>query len=187
MDQVRQIEEPIQEKSFRDRALAGGSQLEPLFSDEICNTAVEFLKTRYPEPQVVYSNGDSISETESSTSASIAAVPPKTTTETGLANLQTNDDTNEAWVFAGQGAFDEDLLVARVNEYFVGLGNDAERQQCESVIANVIGGDAGAIFSGSTERITAAIATTPELLQPCLLYTSPSPRDATLSRMPSSA
>ena len=26
-----------------------------------------------------------------------------------------------------------------------------------------------------------------ELIQPCLLYTSPSPRDATLSRMPSSA
>ena len=26
-----------------------------------------------------------------------------------------------------------------------------------------------------------------ELFQPCLLYTSPSPRDATLSRMPSSA
>ena len=27
----------------------------------------------------------------------------------------------------------------------------------------------------------------PEPPQPCLLYTSPSPRDATLSRMPSSA
>ena len=29
--------------------------------------------------------------------------------------------------------------------------------------------------------------TAPELLADCLLYTSPSPRDATLSRMPSSA
>ena len=28
---------------------------------------------------------------------------------------------------------------------------------------------------------------TPEQLEACLLYTSPSPRDATLSRMPSSA
>ena len=27
----------------------------------------------------------------------------------------------------------------------------------------------------------------PDLCEPCLLYTSPSPRDATLSRMPSSA
>ena len=168
MDQVRQIEEPIQEKSFRDRALVGGSQLEPLFSDEICNTAVEFLKTRYPEPQVVYSNGDSISETESSASASSAAAPSKTTTVIGPANVQPNDHANEAWVFAGQGAFDEDLLVARVNEYFVSLGNDAERQRCESVIADVIGGDAGALFSGSTERIVAAIATTPELLQPAI-------------------
>ena len=168
MDQVRQIEEPIQEKSFRDRALAGGSLLEPLFTDEICNTAVEFLKTRYPEPQVVYSSGDLVSNSQSPTSASLAAMASNTKTTTGVANEQTNDHANEAWVFAGQGAFDEDLLVARVNEYFGGLGNDAERQQCESVIANVIGGDAGAIFSGSTERITAAIATTPELLQPAI-------------------
>ena len=27
----------------------------------------------------------------------------------------------------------------------------------------------------------------PSIIEPCLLYTSPSPRDATLSRMPSSA
>ena len=168
MDQVRQIEEPIEEMSFRDRALAGGSRLEPLFSDENCNTAVEFLKTRYPEPQVVYSNGDLLSNSQSSTSASIAAAP-NPTTEIDLANVQTNKLTaNEAWVFAGQGAFDEDLLVARVNEYFVDLGNDAERQQCESVIANVIGGDAGALFARSPERIVAAIATTPELLQPAI-------------------
>ena len=32
-----------------------------------------------------------------------------------------------------------------------------------------------------------AFLSEPELPDPCLLYTSPSPRDATLSRMPSSA
>ena len=170
MDQVRQIEEPTQEMSFRDRALAGGSRLDPLFSDEICNTAVEFLKTRYPEPQVVYSNGNLLSNSQPSTSAAATAVVSNPTVETGLANVQTNDPpaANEAWVFAGQGAFDEDLLVARVNEYFQGPGDQAERQQCEVVIAGVIGGDAGALFSGSPERIVAAIATTPELLQPAI-------------------
>ena len=34
---------------------------------------------------------------------------------------------------------------------------------------------------------TTVMPTYPELDGPCLLYTSPSPRDATLSRMPSSA
>ena len=34
---------------------------------------------------------------------------------------------------------------------------------------------------------TARLRLTPELVGACLLYTSPSPRDATLSRMPSSA
>ena len=35
--------------------------------------------------------------------------------------------------------------------------------------------------------LISGITTTSELVQNCLLYTSPSPRDATLSRMPSSA
>ena len=96
MDQVRQIEEPIKEKSFRDRALAGGSLLEPLFTDEICNTAVEFLKTRYPEPQVVYSSGDLVSNSQSPTSASIAAMASNTKTTTGVACLlYTSDAADE--------------------------------------------------------------------------------------------
>ena len=38
---------------------------------------------------------------------------------------------------------------------------------------------------GKTE--SGAVWLSPERTSPCLLYTSPSPRDATLSRMPSSA
>ena len=35
--------------------------------------------------------------------------------------------------------------------------------------------------------VAAVVAANPELLDTCLLYTSPSPRDRTRSRMPSSA
>ena len=51
-------------------------------------------------------------------------------------------------------------------------------------------------FEGVTEQMTRTVASQIELIattvekteiETCLLYTSPSPRDATLSRMPSSA
>ena len=38
-----------------------------------------------------------------------------------------------------------------------------------------------------TDTMLSALAPTREPLDPCLLYTSPSPRDGLLSRMPSSA
>ena len=136
-----------------------------LFStEEICNVAVEFLKTRYPRPSVVSSSDQANSQPDSLSATSSSATP--------IATSQVNTDNseaNEAWVFAGQGAFDEDLLVARVTEYFGNPEIDSnEQQQCESVIANVIGGDSAALFSGSTERISAAIKSTPELLQPAI-------------------
>ena len=161
MDQVRQIEEPLNDVSFRDRALAGGSKLEPLFNEEICNLAVEFLKKRYPEPGVISSSNapNPHPQTLAATSPSAARGP----------HWEDDQNPSEAWVFAGQGAFDEDLLVARVSEYSGSDGsNSAELQQCESVITNVLGGDAGALFSGSAERINSAIAATPELLQPAI-------------------
>ena len=42
-------------------------------------------------------------------------------------------------------------------------------------------------FIGKARRFNFSIKECKELLSFCLLYTSPSPRDATLSRMPSSA
>ena len=43
------------------------------------------------------------------------------------------------------------------------------------------------IIPGQVSRLENEIDQMNEKLEPCLLYTSPSPRDATLSRMPSSA
>ena len=62
-----------------------------------------------------------------------------------------------------------------------------------AMVANMLHGDGncvGSITSGGTESILMAVKTYRDRarqLYPCLLYTSPSPRDATLSRMPSSA
>ena len=42
-------------------------------------------------------------------------------------------------------------------------------------------------ISGSHKKIKLTITKIKNILSICLLYTSPSPRDATLSRMPSSA
>ena len=40
---------------------------------------------------------------------------------------------------------------------------------------------------GSLERLNKEVSQNIDVIEHCLLYTSPSPRDATLSRMPSSA
>ena len=55
-------------------------------------------------------------------------------------------------------------------------------------VKNFVEGTAG-FFSGVLENLTNAAGSKPTNTSPgaCLLYTSPSPRDATLSRMPSSA
>ena len=153
MDQVRQIEEPHRDVSFRDRILAGGSQLELLLSDDICSLAVEFLKTRYPAPQVISGKAQA---TGTMPAPSVAAA-----TASG--------ETEEVWFFAGQGAFDDDLLISRVSEFSQSHETAAaELQECESTIAQFIGGDSGALFSQSTERVSRAIAGTPELLQPAI-------------------
>ena len=160
MGRVRQIEEPHREVSFRDRVLAGGSQLEPLFSNSISELAVNYLRNRYPSPQVI---SGPVAQTNVPVRA--ADLPAPATSK---------DDSNEVsdeevWIFAGQGAFDVDLLVNRISAWSQSSAEAiAELQQCESVIAKVIGGDAGALFSGSLERTSSAIAETPELMQPAI-------------------
>ena len=57
-------------------------------------------------------------------------------------------------------------------------------------IANTLGVSPDFLLYGSAEQKAGATLNDVELIQQfkaCLLYTSPSPRDATLSRMPSSA
>ena len=48
-------------------------------------------------------------------------------------------------------------------------------------------GQTGTFVAASGKSIPVTLAANPSHLEACLLYTSPSPRDATLSRMPSSA
>ena len=51
----------------------------------------------------------------------------------------------------------------------------------------VTAGTTATVSVAATLTATAIFKRTVSVLKPCLLYTSPSPRDATLSRMPSSA
>ena len=60
------------------------------------------------------------------------------------------------------------------------------RQPGNEAAETVESGSRAAALGGYT-AIVAMPNTTPCMDSPCLLYTSPSPRDATLSRMPSSA
>ena len=63
------------------------------------------------------------------------------------------------------------------------LTNLSELLQCELAAGRVLEGNAMA----SPPRAVVGLNSFGGLIWPCLLYTSPSPRDATLSRMPSSA
>ena len=53
--------------------------------------------------------------------------------------------------------------------------------------ADFLDSQLGELFSLMVDRHDAGQPITPQSLLPCLLYTSPSPRDRTRSRMPSSA
>ena len=83
-----------------------------------------------------------------------------------------NKNTNKKTVMGGVGIA---LLLCAL---MVGMTmtnlvqNDAPQVEAELAVANDDSDDFFAL---------------PDVYEPCLLYTSPSPRDATLSRMPSSA
>ena len=71
-------------------------------------------------------------------------------------------------------------------DVFMGKTDAVEVKIDEDVVAGIYRGDRSKISSKMTYKtITAPIAAGDHIA--CLLYTSPSPRDATLSRMPSSA
>ena len=54
-------------------------------------------------------------------------------------------------------------------------------------VKTIVNGNGGVLFNGGPGRVEIQCFNAPDSTNPCLLYTSPSPRDATLSRMPSSA
>ena len=64
--------------------------------------------------------------------------------------------------------------------------NKAAREMKER-IEKVVGGSARRVWAGTFHSLFARILRVEAHKIGCLLYTSPSPRDATLSRMPSSA
>ena len=54
-------------------------------------------------------------------------------------------------------------------------------------LLHVVPGNVGGSEEYSVETLRAVAESRPEEIEPCLLYTSPSPRDRQKSRMPSSA
>ena len=66
---------------------------------------------------------------------------------------------------------------------FEGVGGEATRDQISALCARCAGGEDAVAFVEFYPGNSAGFAR----FRTCLLYTSPSPRDATLSRMPSSA
>ena len=66
--------------------------------------------------------------------------------------------------------------------------HDRMRQMCDLMeLVSAWSHDLQKLSPGEVERLLKLGRAMPSLLKICLLYTSPSPRDATLSRMPSSA
>ena len=86
-----------------------------------------------------------------------------------------------------------EVLEARLNTYYINRGDIRLRVMLASAATDEVRGTI--IFSpGRTEFIEKYLETTADfitrgfnVLMVCLLYTSPSPRDLSTSRMPSSA
>ena len=98
MQKLRAMEEPPASESFRERVLAGGSKVDSLFGDVERNTAIQYLAERYPSPKLM-------------PAAQPVTVAARGSPE-GLSGAGSPEPALEAWVFAGQGAFDAELLSA---------------------------------------------------------------------------
>ena len=98
----------------------------------------------------------------------------------------TGDDLDHYFVFRKSGTVEYKARTGGLNGYF-GEGSYAEGEVYRIEIttnANDVT-TANYFLEGRDERLNNTAAPAPA--NTCLLYTSPSPRDATLSRMPSSA
>ncbi len=153
MAEMREIEEPQTLESFRDRVLAGGSKTEALFSGTEQETAIRFLTDRYPSPQVISAAHSVISgETE--------------VLDDSSGTSACRSEAVEAWVFAGQGAFDPQMLSERIVAYAqLAPAARKELDECAVVARELIQGDAFSLISGDSEQCRDAVRTTPQLSQ----------------------
>lgn len=152
MESLRAIEEPSTEGSFRDRILAGGRRLEGLFTATVSDTAVAFLASRYPHPQVVF-----------------PATRPARLDEGDRDVSTTSPPRVEAWVFSGQGSLDATLLAARVLAYRDRLEPSThDLEPCREWLRTAWGPDGEALLSGSAQAIAEALRRTPSLSQPAI-------------------
>ncbi len=167
MDAVRSIEELRCETSFRDRVLAGGTQLDHLFGDAETEAAIRYLSHRYPAPGVIAVSPDAVSPDAVSPDAGPMDVPsPPRKSSVPTPNPSTTSRAREAWVFAGQGAFDPGLLIDRVKAYRQqAVGGNATLDDVATVTRREIGYDASALVGDSVERCEDAVRATPELSQ----------------------
>ena len=140
--------------------------------DKLLNDLFESARTE--EPKVSYEEvADSFMET----------VPPTGVLESVKELLLNNISLNSILVVATSGT----LLTAALM-----MSSPSKAVQHEEVISQNIIIDDYSISEVPTTEINESFTETGDLQESnnktnCLLYTSPSPRDATLSRMPSSA
>ena len=104
--------------------------------------------------------------------------------------MKNEEATNEAldsegWFRTGDvGCIDEHgflFIKDRIKDIVIRGGENIACLEIEGVLAEHPAVAEASVFGVPDERLGEQLATS------CLLYTSPSPRDATLSRMPSSA
>lgn len=152
LDKLRCISEADSDPSFRDRVLAGGSGAESLFGEMERDAAKAFLSERHPAPGVV---------------TAVQTHAPPARDEVQLSEMGEPSETQaaEAWVFAGQGAFDAPLLCERVTAYSRPPQGRRELDACADVARELLGGDAHAMVSGSLQDCSAAMEATPDLKQ----------------------
>ena len=161
MEAMRAIEEPASEKSFRERILAGGAEVQKLFGQAELDAAMGFLRQRYPSPQVIGSQPISpvpLALNEAQSTANESEAEDRLST--------TPDNNRQVWVFAGQGALDIDLLCKRVVEFrdHQSAAED-ELKECALVVKQLIGGVPDGLFNGDQAACRAAIEQTPSLSQ----------------------
>ena len=89
-----------------------------------------------------------------------------------------NKFSKRVFRYANLGTSAGNIAVKILGTKFLKKEHETNAQE----LKNILGGLKGPIM-----RIAQLLSTVPDLLPDCLLYTSPSPRDVSTSRMPSSA